>query len=76
MAVLAELRAVAVERAAVQAGHEPFDNDAGDELEIRDLREHFGRAGVPDDAQLSTLNSQGSTLRFVWRLSPAVMTES
>ena len=55
MAVLAELGAVAVERAPVQTGHEPFDDDAGNELEVRDLGQHLGRTRIPYDAQRHTL---------------------
>ena len=38
VAVLAELGAVAVKRAAMQPGHEPFDDDARDQLEVGDAR--------------------------------------
>jgi hypothetical protein len=48
--ILAELGAVAMERAAVQSRHEPFDDDARDQLEVGDLREHLGRTdcGIPN----------------------------
>ena len=40
VAILAEFRAISVERAAVQPRHESIDDDARDELEITDVREN------------------------------------
>ncbi len=49
VAVLAELRAVAVKRAPVQTGDGAVDGDAGDQLEIRNRRQHL-RVERPRDA--------------------------
>ena len=43
MPVLAELRAVAVKRTAMQTRHEPFDHYPRDEIEIADSRQDLGR---------------------------------
>ena len=65
VAVLAELRAVAVKGAAVQAGDRAVDRDPRDELEVADRRqEDRGRAcsEAPDDCYAGMCSSRRPTI--------------
>ncbi len=63
MTVLAEFGAVSVERTTVQTGHQPFNHDPGDQLEVTDPRNQLSvRRRRSDGHDSGTASSSRPTI--------------